>query len=159
MRYFIGIGGQITSIMILITIGMSIVGIDFRLAMTIALIIGLLNVIPYLGPFLGGSIGILLGIANNLHLDFGSELLPLIGYMFLVVLIVQIMDNVLFQPFIFSSSVKSHPLEIFLVIMVAGTTAGIPGMILGIPSYVVIRVFAKEFFSQFRVVKKLTRNI
>ena len=159
IRYFIGIAGQITTIMIMVTLGMLIVGIDFRLAMIIALVIGLLNIIPYLGPFLGGTIGILLGIANNLHMDLSAELLPLVGSMLIVVLIVQVTDNVLFQPLIFSSSVKAHPLEIFLVILAAGTLAGIPGMILGIPTYTVIRVFAKEFLSQVRVVKKLTRNI
>lgn len=60
---------------------------------------------------------------------------------------------------IFSMSVRAHPLEIFLVILIAGTLAGIPGMILGIPGYTVIRVFAKEFPDQVRIVKKLTSNI
>jgi predicted PurR-regulated permease PerM len=69
------------------------------------------------------------------------------------------MDNIFFQPLIFSSSVKAHPLEIFLVILIAGTLAGITGMILAIPTYTVIRVFAKEFLNKFRVVQKLTRNI
>lgn len=159
MRYFIGICGQITAIMIIITIGMTIVGLGFRHALVIALVIGLLNVIPYLGPWLGGAIGIILGIATHLEMDFYSQLLPMIGYMLLVILIVQVMDNVLFQPLIFSSSVKAHPLEIFLVIMIAGTLAGIPGMILAIPTYTAIRVFAKEFLIKFRVVKKITRNI
>lgn len=159
MRYFIGICGQITAIMIVITIGMTIVGLGFKHALTIALVIGLLNVIPYIGPWLGGAIGIILGIATHLEMDFYTQLLPMIGYMMLVILIVQIMDNILFQPLIFSSSVKAHPLEIFLVIMIAGTLAGIPGMILAIPVYTTIRVFAKEFLNKFRVVEKITRNI
>ena len=159
MRYFIGIGGQITAIMTLITIGMTIVGVGFSHALVIALVIGLLNVIPYLGPLLGGIIGILLGISTHLQMDFMTELLPMAGYMLLVVLIVQAMDNVLFQPLIFSSSVKAHPLEIFLVILIAGTLLGVPGMIVAVPTYTVIRVFAKEFLSRFRVVQKLTKNI
>ena len=76
-----------------------------------------------------------------------------------VVICVQLVDNFLFQPLIFGSSVKAYPLEIFLVILIARTLAGIPGMILGIPIYAVIRVLFKEFLSQVRVVKKLTRNI
>ena len=159
MRYFIGIGGQITAIIITISIGMTIVGIRFHTALIIGLIIGLINVIPYVGPWIGGAIGIMLGVATNIHLDITTELLPMVGYMVLVVLIVQIMDNIFFQPLIFSSSVKAHPLEIFLVILIAGTLAGITGMILAIPSYTVIRVFAKEFLNKFRVVQKLTRNI
>ncbi|MFC2115013.1 AI-2E family transporter [Bacteroidota bacterium] len=159
MRYFVGLLGQATGVMTLITIGMSIVGIDFSLSLTIGLIVGIINVIPYLGPYLGGSIGILLGVANNLHMDFSAELLPMVLSMLAVVVCVQLIDNFLFQPLIFGTSVKSHPLEIFLVILIAGTLAGIPGMILGIPIFTVIRVFAKEFLSQVRVVKKLTRNM
>ncbi len=159
MRYFIGIGGQITAIMTLITVGMTIVGVGFSHALVIALVIGLLNVIPYVGPLIGGTIGILLGIATHLQMDFSTELLPLVGWMLVVILIVQACDNVLFQPLIFSSSVKAHPLEIFLVIMIAGTLLGIPGMIVAVPTYTVIRVFAKEFLSKIRVVQKLTENI
>ena len=85
--------------------------------------------------------------------------MPLIGYMILVFVIVQIIDNVIFQPFIYSSSVNAHPMEILLIIMIAGSLAGIPGMILAIPSYTVLRVFAKEFFNKFKVVKKLTEKI
>ncbi|MBA7583370.1 hypothetical protein ES708_25312 [subsurface metagenome] len=73
MRYFIGLLSQATGVMILVTIGMSIVGIDFSLSLTIGLIVGLINVIPYLGPYLGGSIGILLGVAHNLHMDFSAN--------------------------------------------------------------------------------------
>lgn len=159
MRYFIGICIEILAVMIAITIGMTIVGLGIKHAMVIGLVIGILNVIPYLGPWLGGIIGIIIGIANNLEMNLRTELLPMIGFMMLVILIVQILDNNLLQPVIFSSSVKAHPLEVFLVILIAGTLAGIPGMILGVPAYTVIRVFAKEFFNQFRVVKKITENI
>jgi predicted PurR-regulated permease PerM len=159
MRYFVGLIGQATGMMILTTLGMRIVGIEFALALTIGLIVGLINVVPYLGPYLGGSIGILLGVANNLHMDFTAELLPMVISMLAVIVCVQLIDNFLFQPLIFGSSVRAHPLEIFLVILIAGTLAGVPGMIVGIPFYTVIRVFAKEFLSQVRFVKKLTRNI
>ena len=159
MRYFVGLLGQASGVTILTTIGMNIAGIEFTLAVVIGLIVGVINVIPYLGPYLGGAIGILLGVANNLHMDFSAELLPMVLSMLAVIVVVQLVDNFLFQPLIFSKSVRAHPLEIFLVILIAGTLAGIPGMILGIPTYTVIRVFAKEFLSQVRVVKKLTRNI
>ncbi len=158
-RYFVGICGQITGIMTLVTLGMVIVGLDFRDALLIALVAGLLNVVPYLGPLIGSTIGLFLGMAANIQMDFASGLLPLLIYMLMVFVFVQIIDNVLFQPLIFGSSVKAHPLEIFLVIMIAGSLAGIPGMIMAIPTYTVSRVFAREFFSRFRVVQRLTRNI
>jgi predicted PurR-regulated permease PerM len=158
-RYFIGLLAQAMGILLLATLGMLIVGIDFPLAITIGLVMAVINVIPYLGPYLGGAIGILLGVANNLDMNFSAELLPMVLSMLTVVVVVQLVDNFLYQPLIFGTSVKAHPLEIFLVIIMAGTLAGIPGMILGIPTYTVIRVFAKEFLSRVRVVKKLTRNI
>ena len=63
------------------------------------------------------------------------------------------------QPFIFSNSVKAHPLEIFLIILVGAQLAGIPGMILAIPTYTVFRVIAKIFLSKYRLIKKLTENM
>ena len=157
-RYFIGIGLQVTCILILLTIGLTIAGLGFKRSLLIGLIAAILNVIPYLGPLIGTSLGILLGVAFNIHLEFAA-LLPLAGYMLIVFMAVQLIDNFLFQPLIFSNSVNAHPLEIFLVILLAGSMAGVTGMILAIPGYTILRVFAKEFLNNFRVVKKLTENI
>ena len=159
MRYFTGILFQVSGIIILVTVGMTIVGVEFQRSILIGLIAGIMNVVPYVGPLIGSTIGVLLGIITHLHMDFNSQLFPLIGLMILVFVIVQLIDNFVFQPFIFSSSVNAHPLEIFLVIMIAANVAGIAGMILAIPTYTVLRVFAKEFFNKFEFVKKLTQNI
>jgi predicted PurR-regulated permease PerM len=86
-------------------------------------------------------------------------MVPLMMQMAGVFVIVNLLDAMLFQPFIYSNSVKAHPLEIFLVIMIAGSIAGIPGMMLAIPSYTVLRIIAKEFFNKFYIVKSLTKNI
>jgi len=158
-RYFVGILLQMTGILTMVTLGMTIVGVGFRLALVIGLVAAILNIIPYLGPWIGACLGIILGIAANLELDFATQLLPLIGYMTLVFAITQLTDNLVFQPVIFGTSVYAHPIEIFLVIMMAGSLAGIVGMILAIPTYTVLRVFAKEFFNNFRVVQKLTEKI
>ncbi|MFO7935192.1 MAG: AI-2E family transporter [Bacteroidales bacterium] len=158
-RYFIGILLQMTGIMIMVTLGMTIVGIGFRHGLVIGLLAAVLNIIPYIGPWMGAALGILLGAASNLEMDFSTELLPLMGYMFIVFVITQLTDNTVFQPVIFGTSVHAHPIEIFIVIMMAGSLAGIVGMILAIPTYTVIRVFAKEFFNNFRVVQKLTEKI
>jgi predicted PurR-regulated permease PerM len=108
---------------------------------------------------MGASVGLLIGIAINLHADFAAYTLPLLGLMLLVFVIVQVIDNVLFQPLIYSSSVKAHPMEIFLVILAAGSVAGITGMILAIPVYTIIRVVAKEFLDNLKIVRKLTENL
>lgn len=158
-RYFIGILVESTGILILDTIGLSIVGIDFKTAMVIGLIAGILNVVPYVGPLVGTILGMLIGLASELQIGVPIDFLSLTLFMLVVFIVTQLIDNVLFQPLIYGNSVKAHPLEIFIVLLIAGSLAGIIGMLLAIPSYTVIRVFAKEFFNKFRVVKKLTEKI
>lgn len=158
-RYFIGIMIQSTCIMILITIGMTIVGIDLHQALVMGLILGIVNVIPYVGPWLGLFIAIIMGVASHMNQDFHTVVLPLVWYMIIVEAITHTIDNVVFQPIIFSNSVKAHPLEIFIVVLAAGFAAGVPGMILGIPTYTVIRVFAREFFNNFKAVQRITSSL
>ncbi len=158
-RYFIGILIQSTCIMILITIGMTIAGIDFQQALVMGLILGILNVIPYVGPWLGLFIAIIMGVASHMSQDFNTVVVPLVTYMIIVEAITHLIDNVVFQPVIFSNSVRAHPLEIFVVVLASGLAAGIPGMILGIPAYTVLRVFAKEFFNNFKAVQKITSSL
>jgi predicted PurR-regulated permease PerM len=158
-RYFIGIMIQSTCIMILITIGMTIVGIDFQQALVMGLILGIVNVIPYVGPWLGLFIAIIMGVASHMSQDFNSVVIPLVTYMIIVEAITHAIDNVIFQPVIFSNSVKAHPLEIFIVVLAAGFAAGVPGMILGIPAYTVLRVFAREFFNNFKAVQRITSSL
>ena len=158
-RYFVGLILEIIMVMALDTLGLSIVGLDFSDAIVIGMFCGLFNVIPYLGPWLGAFSGLLIGLAININADFMSQTLPLLGFMVLVFASVQVIDNILFQPLIYSSSVKAHPLEIFLVIMAAGSLAGITGMILAIPVYTIFRVFGAEFLSEIKIIRKLTENM
>jgi len=158
-RYFIGILLEVFMVMLLDTIGLTIVGVEFNHAVVIGLFCGLFNVIPYLGPWMGATLGLLMGAALHINAEFMSETLPLLGWMALVFLSVQVIDNVLFQPLIYSSSVKAHPLEIFLVILAAGSMAGIVGMILAIPVYTILRVVAKEFFDNMKLVRKITEHL
>jgi len=158
-RYLIGIVIQSTCIMILVDIGMTIIGIDFQQALVMGLILGILNVIPYVGPWLGLFIAIIMGVASHINQDFSTVVVPLVYYMILVEAITHLIDNVVFQPIIFSNSVKAHPLEIFIVVLASGFAAGIPGMILGIPAYTVLRVFAREFFYGFKAIQKITSSL
>ncbi len=158
-RYFIGIVIQSSCIMILITIGMTIAGIDFQQALVMGLILGILNVIPYVGPWIGLFIAIIMGVASHINQDFTTVVVPLVTYMIIVEAITHLIDNVVFQPVIFSNSVRAHPLEIFVVVLAAGFAAGIPGMIFGIPAYTVMRVLAREFFYNFKAVQKITSSL
>ncbi len=156
-RYFIGILFQIVTITTIASIGLSLIGIDN--AIVIGFMAGVMNIIPYLGPIIGASIGIVVGVTTNLHLAFYSEMVPMIGQIALVFVVVQLVDNFLLQPLIFSTSAKAHPLEVFLVILIAANLAGFVGMILAIPGYTFIRIVAKEFLYEFRIVQRLTKQL
>jgi predicted PurR-regulated permease PerM len=156
-RYFIGLCLEITIVIILITIGIWSIGI--KNALLIGLFAGILNIIPYVGPLIGAVIGILLGLSGNLDMDFSTQMVPLIFKMLGIFFAIKLIDDMILQPNIYSKSVKAHPLEIFLVIMMAASIAGVPGMMLAIPSYTVLRIIAKEFFNKFYFVKRLTEEI
>jgi predicted PurR-regulated permease PerM len=158
-RYFVGIAIQLLLVMICITTGCLILGLNFQISITIGFAAGLFNIIPYVGPLLSAAFGIMLVFAENINQDFYLETLPLIYKLIAVYSITKVLDDFVFQPYIFSNRVKAHPLELFLVILVAGNLAGLIGMILAIPFYTFIRIIAKQFFSNFKVVQRLTRDI
>jgi predicted PurR-regulated permease PerM len=143
--------------MSLIAIGLWIFGV--KNALLIGFFGGIMNIIPYLGPVIGSVIGISLGITGTLAFGSVNELWPVIFKLAGVFLVVNFIDNNILVPIIYSRSVKSHPLEIFIVIIMGGGIAGLPGMLLAVPVYTILRVIAKEFFNQFRVVKKLTETM
>lgn len=159
VRYFVGLLLEVLGVMTLNTLGLWIVGLRFGNAIVIGLVTGVLNVIPYIGPLIGVIFGLAIGVVVNLDMEFYHQLLPLMLYMTIAMLLTQLIDNVVFQPCIYGNSVHAHPLEIFLVILMAGSLAGIPGMILAIPSYTVLRVILKEFFNKYKLVKKLTQSL
>jgi len=156
-RYFIGILFELFSVISLISIGLWILGI--KNALLIGFFAGIMNIIPYLGPILGAAIGLLLGITGTLATGEFDNLLPVIIKLMSVISIVQLIDNNILVPMIYSKSVKSHPLEIFLVIIMGGGLAGLPGMLLAVPVYTVLRVIAREFFLEFRLVQKITEKM
>jgi len=157
-RYFIGLFIEISLVATLITVGLLIVGIQFQHAIVIGLFAGLLNIIPYVGPIIGAVFGIIIVLVLNLNLEM-YDILPIISFTGLVFLVVQLSDNIIFQPLIYSNSVDAHPLEIFLVIIAAGSVAGIVGMVLAVPTYTIFRVFAATFLNQFKLMDTLTKNI
>ncbi len=158
-RYFIGIIIQITLITIFVTIGVLIVGIELQHAVIIGLFSGFINVIPYMGPIIGAFFGFLVGLVVYVQMTTPPDFFNYMLGILLVYVIVQLLDNIFFQPFIFSASVRAHPLEIFIIILMAGYMSGIVGMFLAIPVYTIIRVVAREFFYNYKLVKKLTDKL
>ena len=131
---------------------------DVENAFIIAFLCALLNLIPYLGPIVGAILMMLLTMSSFIGSDFSSIIIPKTLYVMIGFLTGQIIDNFISQPFIFSNSVKSHPLEIFIVILASGTLIGPVGMIIAIPLYTTLKVIAQEFLSENKIVKSLTKN-
>lgn len=156
-RYFIGLCLEILIMMALISAGGYFLGLKNWLL--IGVIGGLFNVIPYLGPIIGATIGAILVAATNLNPDFYSETISLMLGILAVFAGANLIDNFVLQPLIYSTSVKAHPIEIFLVIIMAGTLAGVTGMILAIPVYTLFRIIARQFFSRVKLVKKITERM
>ncbi|MBP6429569.1 MAG: AI-2E family transporter [Bacteroidales bacterium] len=156
-RYFIGISIEILVMISLFSIGFYFVG--FSNAILIAAICGTMVILPYIGVIIGGFMGLIITITGALSIDPGIDILPIIINFLIVFGVVKIIDDFVLQPFIYSKSVKAHPLEIFLIIIMAGEIGGVIGMILAIPTYTFLRILAKEFFSQWKIVQSMTKNI
>ncbi|MEC3907894.1 AI-2E family transporter [Tamlana sp. 2201CG12-4] len=156
-RYFVGLIFQILILFIIYTIGLLIIGVENPIV--IAFLCALLNLIPYVGPLIGAFLMLTLTMTSNLGTSFSQVILPKTFWVLIVFIIGQLVDNFGSQPIIFSKSVKSHPLEIFLVILITGILFGVIGLIIAVPAYTSIKVILKAFLSENKIVKKLTKDL
>ncbi len=161
-RYFVGLLIEIFGVVLLDCLGLWLIArIGFNYALGIAFIAGLLNIIPYVGPLIGEAIGVVLclilkyGAGVGLNVNIWIFALIVLAIM----LAVQLIDNFIYQPLIYSTSIKAHPLEIFIVLLIAGHIGGIVGMLIAIPAYTVIRVIASRFFYDFKIVRRLIPDV
>ncbi len=139
-RYFIGLSIQVAGIFICNYIGLNVMGI--KNALLIATISAVLNIIPYIGPLMGIVFAFFIVTASYLNTDITFTSIYI--KTFTIMLATQLLDNFILQPLIFSKSIKAHPLEIFVVVIAAGTLYGVVGMLIAIPAYSVIRISAKQ---------------
>ena len=154
-RYFGGLMAESFTLMVIISVVMTLFGMHGSDALVIGLIIGVLNVIPYAGPV----IGTLLSLCIALLSPIGGDVLHTAIVLCSTVAVVKVVDDFIIQPTIYSDRVQAHPLEVFLCILIAGYIGGIWGMLFAIPLYTVLRVFAREFFSEYSLVQKLTHQM
>lgn len=156
-RYFIGLILQITILFVLYTI--ILLSFSISNAVVIAFLCALLNLIPYVGPLIGAVIVFILSMTSNIGQDFQTEILPTSLWILFWYFMAQLVDNFASQPLIFSKTTKSHPLEIFLVIIIGGLLFGIMGMITAVPLYTALKVILKEFLADNKIVKSLTKDL
>lgn len=157
-RYFLGLIVEIIGVMAVDFLLLWLVaGIGASNALGISFIAGLLNIIPYVGPLIGEVLGVTLCVilkyttGAGLDVDIWWFALIVLGLM----LAAQLVDNIIYQPLIYSTSIKAHPLEIFIVLLIAGHIGGAVGMLVAIPAYTVIRVIASRFFYHWKPVRRL----
>lgn len=159
-RYFIGLIVEMSCVGLIDFLGLwAIARLELGTAIGIGFMAGLLNIIPYVGPLLGGVLGTIIAMtirycgtgACGLDIGFWGFLAILVA----VFLLAQMVDNFILQPVIYSTSIQASPLEIFIVMLLAGTMGGILGMLTAIPAYTVVRVVAGRFFPQVKFIRRL----
>jgi predicted PurR-regulated permease PerM len=154
-RYFGGLVVQVAIITTIVSLGLSIIGAPN--AFLIGFMAGIFNLVPYIGPMAGTCLGLLLIATSSLSIP--SEMTGIFLGSLVVFVVAQLVDNFFTQPVIFANRVHAHPLEIFIVISIAGNLAGAAGMVLAIPAYTLFRIVGQELFSGFKVIDELTKNL
>ena len=155
-RYFTGLLTESIVISTIIAVVLLIFGMQFENACFIAIVMGMLNVIPYAGPAIGVLVSLFIGIVSPID---GCTIPYTLAVICGVIGVVKGIDDFVLQPTIYSSKVSAHPLEIFIVILMAGSVGQIVGLLVAVPTYTILRVFAKEFLSEVPLVHKLTKEI
>ena len=161
-RYFVGLLIEMLGVALVDFLGLWLIArLDFSYAIGIAFIAGLLNVIPYVGPLIGEAIGVILGVLLKLGTGAGLDVNIWIFALIIlaIMLAAQLIDNFIYQPLIYSTSIKAHPLEIFIILLVAGHIGGTVGMLVAIPAYTVVRVIAMRFFHRFKLIQRLIPDL
>ena len=161
-RYFVGLVIEMIGVALVDFLGLWLIArLPVSYALAIAFIAGLLNVIPYVGPLMGEAVGVVIGVVlkfgTGAGLDVNIWIFALI--ILAVMLSAQLIDNFIYQPIIYSTSIKAHPLEIFIVLLMAGHIGGTVGMLVAIPAYTVVRVIAIRFFYHYKAIQRLIPDL
>ncbi len=161
-RYFIGILMEMVGVAVLNFLGLWLIArIGVPYALGIGFIAGILNIIPYVGPIIGEALGVLLCLVLKYGAGTGLDInIWIFALIVLAIMLgVQLIDNFVLQPVIYSTSIQASPLEIFIVMLMAGHMGGILGMLAAIPAYTVIRVVAGRFFYHKKIVRRLMPDL
>lgn len=154
-RYFGGLLSESLVLTTVISVVLALFGMNLSDALVIGLIMGVMNVVPYAGPFIGG----LISVAMSMLTPIDGATLYTMGIVLATIVVIKLVDDFVIQPTLYSERIQAHPLEVFLVILISGVLGGVWGMLLAIPLYTIIRVFAREFLSEYSFVRKLTNQM
>lgn len=124
-------------VFVLASIGFRLIGLPFWLV--IGAIAGITNLIPLIGPFIGGGLGFIVGTVSE---GFGLGLWA-IG----VALVVQQIDNHFISPQVMKRTVQLHPVTVMLALLAGGTLAGFWGILLAVPGVAVVKILLSHLWS------------
>lgn len=161
-RYFVGLTLEMIAVAFFNFLGLWLIArIGPTYALGIAFIAGILNILPYVGPLIGEVLGVALCLVLKYGAGIGLDvnIMVFAVIVFAIMLSVQFIDNFVLQPIIYSTSIQSTPLEIFIVLLISGHVGGILGMLAAIPIYTVIRVVAGRFFYNHKAVRRLMPDL
>ncbi len=120
-------------------VGLLILGVKFPLVLSI--IVGITNLIPYIGPIIGAVPALLVALLEE----------PLLALKVLIlIVVVQQVEAQLITPYVIGRSARMHPLAIILILLLAGKLFGITGLILAIPAAIAVRILVKHLLPVFR---------
>lgn len=156
-RYFLGVLLQSTTMMLVISVILMCCGFRPQDAFFVGVIEGVFNIIPYVGPWIGFFLSASAGL--TFVTSSGLSVVWIVAIIAGTIAVAQFIDNYFVSPNIYSRQMNAHPLEIFIVTLVAGSCSGIVGMLIAIPAYTVVRILAKEFFYNYRLVRSLTAKM
>lgn len=120
------------------SLGFAIAGL--KAPILFGLLCGITDLIPYIGPYIGGAAAVIVGFSQN----------PMTGIIVLsVAVVVQLIENYVLQPVVMSKSVDLHPVTIIIGLLIFGHFFGIIGMILAMPIMSLIKVVYRFFATKY----------
>src|SRR5262245_16252205 len=137
---------------LVLIVGLILLGIPVGIAVAIGVVSGLLNAIP----FLGTAIALVIGVGYALIAEDIRPLIPglnandLALYVVILVVLVHILDDIVFQPFVLGSAVNVHPLVVVIAIIGGSLVMGLWGMLFAIPTVVVVTTAVATFFRELK---------
>lgn len=120
------------------SLGFAIAGL--KAPILFGLLCGITDLIPYIGPYIGGAAAVIVGFSQN----------PMTGIIVLsVAVVVQLIENYVLQPVVMSKTVELHPVTIIIGLLIFGHFFGIIGMILAMPIMSLIKVVYRFFATKY----------
>ena len=124
---------------IIFAIGYAIIGLEY--GTTLAVLAGLLNIIPYLGSFIAIIPALIVGLITS----------PIMLIKVIIVMVVeQTIEGRFISPQVLGNSMQIHPVTILMVLLASGKLFGVVGVVIGIPTFAVLKVIVSEIYSWYR---------